>query len=252
MGRRQAALTRAAANRHTCGMKILAVADQEYRALGEHFDPARWQDIDLVLACGDLKQSYLGYLADRFNTRVLYVRGNHDRKFGDDPPLGCEDIHGRLVEHRGVRILGMEGSIWYNGSGVQYRERQVAIKAFRQRLKLGRAGGVDIVISHSPPRFCADAFSVCDRPVGDHALCPFRERPESEWDNCPESADRAHWGFDAFRKMINRYEPAYWIHGHTHAGYGMGDRWKQIGKTAVGDAYEYLEFEIPARTEAIG
>lgn len=233
-------------------MKILAVADQECRALGEHFDPERWQDVDLVLACGDLSQNYLGYLADRFNSRVLYVRGNHDRSFREEPPLGCEDIHGRLVKHRGIRIFGMEGSIWYNGNGVQYRERQVAIKAMRQRFRLWRAGGVDIVISHSPPRFCADAFNVCEQPVGDHAPCPFRARPDSEWDTCPESADRAHWGFDTFHKMITRYRPAYWIHGHTHAGYGMADRWKQMGGTAVGDAFEYLEFELPAPVEAIG
>ncbi len=232
-------------------MKILAVADQESPALGEHFDSERWHDIDLVLACGDLRQSYLGYLADRFNTRVLYVRGNHDLSFQADPQLGCENIHGRLVKHRGIRILGMEGSIWYNGSGVQYRERQIVFNAFRQRLKLWRSGGVDIVISHSPPRFCADAFKVCERPVGDHALCPFRALPGLEWDHCPESADRAHWGFNTFRKMIARYQPAYWIHGHTHAGYGMADRWKRMGGTAIGDAFEYLVFEIPAPVAAI-
>ena len=233
-------------------MRILAVADQECRALEEHFDPERWRDIDLVLACGDLKSSYLGYLADRFNTRLLYVRGNHDRHFDVDPPGGCEDIHGRLVEHHGVRILGIEGSIWYNGLGVQYREREVALSAFRRRFKLWRSGGVDIVISHSPPQFCADAFHVCESPIGDHAPCPFADRHGAIWPNCPEAADRAHWGSKTFRGMIDRYRPAFWIHGHTHAGYGMADRWKQIGPTAIGDAYEQLVFEYPAPNPATG
>ncbi len=231
-------------------MKILAVADQECRALGEHFDANRWRDIDLVLACGDLKPDYLAYLADRFNTRVLYVRGNHDRDFGEEPPGGCEDVHGRLVHHRGIRILGIEGSIWYNGAGIQYRERQVALSALARRYKLWRSGGIDIVVSHSPPRFCADAFQICESPVGDHALCPHRDRPGAEWQDCPEASDRAHWGFKTFHNMIERYRPTYWIHGHTHAGYGMADRWKQVGDTAIGDAYEQLVFEYPAPSGA--
>jgi Icc-related predicted phosphoesterase len=231
-------------------MKILAVADQECRALGEHFDPARWQDTDLVLACGDLDQEYLGYLADRLNTRVLYIRGNHDSSFHSNPPLGCENIHGKLVNHRGIRIFGIEGSIWYNGHGVQYRERQIAFDMLRQRFKLWRSGGIDIVISHSPPRFCADAFSVCEQPVGDAAPCPFHDKADLVWKTCPESSDRAHWGFNTFHKMISRYQPSYWIHGHTHRSYGMAHRWKQIGNTVIGDAFEYLEFEIETSGEA--
>ena len=57
-------------------MKILAVADAEERALGEHFNPERWQGVELVLSLGDLKADYLDYLVTRLNVPLLYVRGS--------------------------------------------------------------------------------------------------------------------------------------------------------------------------------
>ena len=62
--------------------------------------------------------------------------------------------------------------------------------------------------------------------------------------------DLIKWTRNTFHKMISRYQPSYWIHGHTHRSYGMAHRWKQIGNTVIGDAFEYLEFEIETSGEA--
>ena len=59
-------------------MKILAVSDEECPALWDHYMPGRLADYDLILSCGDLKASYLTFLATMSRARVLYVHGNHD------------------------------------------------------------------------------------------------------------------------------------------------------------------------------
>src|SRR5438067_13888266 len=111
-------------------MKILAVADAEERALGEHFNPERWRGVDLVLSLGDLKADYLDYLVSRLNVPLLYVRGNHDAAYRDQPPLGCEDVNGRVVRTLGLKIAGLEGSRWYGGSGVEYGDGEMALRTF--------------------------------------------------------------------------------------------------------------------------
>src|ERR1700737_2973798 len=105
-------------------MGVLAVADRADERLLEGSPRELFRDVRLLLSCGDLPGDYLEALADRFRVPLLYVRGNHDRPHADVPPPG-ENIHGRLVSVGGLRILGFEGSNWYNGEGVQYTERQM-------------------------------------------------------------------------------------------------------------------------------
>jgi predicted phosphodiesterase len=96
-------------------MKLLCVSDMVSPQLYEHFNPERFSRIDLVISCGDLPPEYLVYLLSTFNVPVYYVRGNHDIRYDNKPPGGCTDLHGRIVRHGPLRILGLEGSRWYNG-----------------------------------------------------------------------------------------------------------------------------------------
>ena len=43
-------------------MKILALSDEECPALWEYYKPGRLDGYDLILACGDLKASYLSFI----------------------------------------------------------------------------------------------------------------------------------------------------------------------------------------------
>ncbi|NLM96139.1 MAG: metallophosphoesterase [Halanaerobiaceae bacterium] len=196
-------------------MKILLVADKIHKALYDYFEPERWQDIDLIISAGDLSSGYLQFLVTMIKGAPLfYVRGNHDDKYEKDPPLGCVNIHGRIVEYNGLRILGLEGSRWYNGKGIQYKENRMWWEFLKlwPRLKYGRK--IDIVLTHNPPYGLNDGKG------------------------------HAHRGFKSFRYLIDTFEPRFFIHGHQHLSYAMRERIVQYKNTKIINAYEYYVLEI--------
>ena len=71
-------------------MRILAISDQECSALWDYYVPGRLKGYDLILSCGDLKASYLSFLVTMASVPVLYVHGNHDTRYDQDPPEGCD------------------------------------------------------------------------------------------------------------------------------------------------------------------
>ena len=196
-------------------MKILAVSDHVEPALYEYFQAERFPGINLILSCGDLPPEYLTFLVTMFNVSLFYVRGNHDIRSDGYKPEGCVDLDGQLVTHRGLRIMGLEGSHWYNGKPNQYTERQMRHKIRRMRFKIWRQKGVDIVITHAPPRHIHD------------------------WE------DQCHRGFECFRQLIDRYAPRYFIHGHMHFNYtSRTQRMTVVNKTKVINSYGHYIFEI--------
>jgi len=86
------------------------------------------------------------------------------------------------------------------------------------RFQLWRHKGVDIVVTHAPPRGIGDG------------------------------EDPAHAGFEALLELIDRYEPQYLLHGHVHLRYGH-DIPQQIpyGETAVCNVCQRFELEVPDR-----
>lgn len=195
-------------------MKILLLADKECPALWDHYQPGRLDGIDLILSCGDLNSSYLSFLVTMGRAPVLYVHGNHDAAYRHRPPEGCDCIEDTLVTVNGIRILGLGGSPVYNGGEHQYTERQMARRIRRLRWKLWRAGGVDIVVTHTPARGYGD------------------------------DTDYAHRGFDCLLELIDRYRPRYLVHGHVHMNYKNGPRTLQRGDTTIINAYERYVLEI--------
>jgi uncharacterized protein len=197
-------------------MTVLAVGDAVDERLLEESPPESLPDVRLLLSCGDLPADYLEALADRFRVPLLYVRGNHDGRNGDTHPPG-ENIHGRVVTVGGLRILGFEGSNWYNGEGVQYTERQMWWKVQATRPAVWRARGVDIIVTHAPPYGIHDSRDVC------------------------------HTGFKAFRTLVGTLRPRYFVHGHTHLDYSpkMG-RITMIGQTQVVNAFRSVRLTVEA------
>ena len=63
-------------------MKILFIADEESKIYWDFFKKEQFEGIDLIISCGDLKPEYLSFLATMTTVPVLYVRGNHDDKYG--------------------------------------------------------------------------------------------------------------------------------------------------------------------------
>ena len=55
-------------------------------------------------------------------------------------PRWREDIHGRIVSYKGVRIMGFEGSQICTREAVQYTEREMYWKYQMMRFRLWRLG----------------------------------------------------------------------------------------------------------------
>lgn len=197
-------------------MKILCVADTVVKSLLEPVDggPAL-AGIELILACGDLPPEYLTALKHRYDVPLLYVLGNHDLRYGESPPQACLHIHRRIVKINGVKIIGFSGSRWYNGNINQYTEQQMVKFIKKVRFSLWRSGGVDLVVTHAPPRFVKDAEDPC------------------------------HRGFRVFLQFIEKYRPAFFIHGHIHSLFeNNSERLTRVHSTSVINSYGYHVLEI--------
>ena len=90
-------------------MKILLLSDEESKSIWDFFRKEDYEDIDLVISCGDLKPEYLSFVATMIPVPLLYVHGNHDDKYDSKPPEGCTCIEDQIFEFQGVRIIGLGG-----------------------------------------------------------------------------------------------------------------------------------------------
>ena len=195
-------------------MKILAIADEESKALWDYFDRSKFEGIDLIISCGDLDAEYLSFLTTLTSIPVLYVHGNHDVKYDRKPPEGCICIDDRIYVHKGVRIMGLGGSMEYYGGKHQYTEAQMRLRVGRLWFQIMRRGGFDILVTHAPARGLNDG------------------------------KDLPHRGFYTFLTLMERYRPKYFLHGHVHRNYSRDfKRYDQYLDTKVINAYERCVFE---------
>ena len=201
-------------------MKILIVADEECLALWDYYVPGRLKPYELILSSGDLKGDYLSFLVTMARCPLMYVHGNHDDTYEEEPPEGCDSIDDKVVVYKGLRILGLGGSYPYSRGKHQYTEKQMRKRIKKLKRAIEMVGGVDIVLSHAAPR-----------GVGD-------------WD------DPSHRGFEAFLDLIDTYHPKYLLHGHVHLNYGMNiQRVREYAGTQVINCCEKyeLEYDFPRK-----
>ena len=196
-------------------MKILVIADTPSKALWDFYDDSRLRGVDLILSAGDLPASYLSFLVTLGPCPVLYVHGNHDNRYDEQPPEGCICIDDTVYVHEGIRIMGLGGSMRYRPGPYQYTEKEMRVRAAKMFFKIHRRRGFDILLTHAPARGLGDG------------------------------TDYPHRGFEVFNTLIDKYQPKYMIHGHVHMNYGMDvRRIRERGNTTVVNAYEryLLEF----------
>lgn len=198
-------------------MKILVLSDQESRSLYEFFSPEKLEGVELIISCGDLKPSYLEFFATMSNAPLVYVLGNHDKWHLTKEVGGCICIEDDIFEFKGIRILGLGGSMRYQPrSTCQYNEQEMQRRIHKLRWKIFMKKGFDILVTHAP------ACGVNDLD------------------------DLPHQGFECFKELIERYEPKLFIHGHVHANYGSGfKREDKLGNTRIVNAFEHYFVEYP-------
>ena len=206
-------------------MKILAVSDQVvdrlYTLTANHY----FDDIDLLLGCGDLPYEYLEYLLTVAHLPLYYVPGNHDPKYqefvSDSKAEGGINLDQKAVRVGNILLAGLGGSIRYRPDGVnQYTQAQMYVRALKllpalllNRLRYGRA--LDILITHSPP------FGIHD------------------------DESQAHQGLKALNLLIRWAKPRYLFHGHTHFyRQNLEASTTQSGETEIMNIFPYKIIEI--------
>lgn len=201
-------------------MKLLVISDAPDAGLWDYFSKDKLQGADAIISCGDLPASYLTFLVTMANRPLFYVHGNHDVRYENQPPEGCDCIDGHVVEFKGYRILGLGGSMKYNESPHQYSERQMKRRISKLERSL-KKGGVDILVTHSPAQGLGDMEDVC------------------------------HRGFACFRELMDKYAPQYLIHGHVHLQYAPDfPRIREYGDTTIVNASGKYFIELPDRPQA--
>ena len=198
-------------------MKILVLSDQESRPIYDFYSPDKLEGVELIIACGDLKPSYLEFFATMTQAPVVYVLGNHDKWYPDTEAGGCICLENDIYEYNGIRILGLGGSMRYQPDATnQYSEKEMLSRIKKLRWKLFQKKGFDILVAHSP-------------------IFEFNDLP-----------DLPHRGFACFRDLIEQYKPKLFIHGHVHANYSSQfKREDMFGNTKVVNAFEHYIFEYP-------
>jgi Calcineurin-like phosphoesterase len=204
-------------------IRVLAVSDEVDHAL--QADLGTLRGAQLILACGDLPADYLSYLMDALDVPLVFVPGNHDADMSGyrlsragltlraglparPPwPQGGMNADGQVIDVAGLRVAGLGGCVRYGSGPNQYTERQqsrrsraLQRRARRRRRRDGR--GIDVLITHAPPR-----------GVGD-------------------SEDTAHRGFSCYHGLVAALAPAMLLHGHVypHGATAGGGR---LGATMV-------------------
>ncbi|MBQ6061549.1 MAG: metallophosphoesterase family protein [Clostridia bacterium] len=198
-------------------MRILALADEPSNRLwGDHCREAL-SGIDLILSAGDLPSSYLSFLTCFTTAPVVYVHGNHDDKYAQKPPEGCLCADGKVVQLKGVRILGLGGCLRYRPDAVNmYSEQEMEDRIRSLRRSLRSTGGFDILLTHSPIRGVGDQ---------DHI---------------------SHRGFECFGPLLDKYRPAVMIHGHVHQAYSaFFQRQREYHGIPVINASTSFVFDLP-------
>jgi len=206
-------------------VKILAISDQVLERMYTLSSSGHFQDVELILGCGDMPYEYLEYLVTILNVPMFYVPGNHDPQFdlrsAQAHAEGGFNLDLKVVRHNKFLIGGFGGSIRYRPDGInQYTQSEAYLRAFTllprlllNRLQYGRA--LDILISHSPP------FGIHD------------------------DIDSAHEGLKALNWLIRVAKPRYHFHGHTHFyKRNLASPETMVGITKIINVYPYKTIEV--------
>jgi hypothetical protein len=210
--------------------KILSLSDKQVDSIYSSQVKERFGDVDLILGCGDLAYYYLEFVVSMLDVPLYYVRGNHSSQVEytiTGPkmhPHGGSDLHRRVVNHNGLILAGIEGSLRYRQGPFQYTQTEMWGHVLRivPRLIINRAlhgRYLDIFISHAPP------WGIHDKP------------------------DLPHQGIKAFRWLLETFQPRYHFHGHIHV-YRQGTQTvTQYQSTTVINTYGYVETQVKFPSE---
>ena len=102
----------------------------------------------------------------------------------------------------------------YRNGEHQYTEWDMKRRVGRLAFKIFRNRGFDILVTHAP------AYELND------------------------ARDLPHQGFKVFLRLLEKYKPRFFLHGHVHLSYGRNHkRYDKYQETHVINAFERCVFE---------
>jgi Icc-related predicted phosphoesterase len=206
-------------------VKILALSDEVVERLYSLSNSGHFNDVEMILGCGDLPYHYLENLVTLLNIPLLYVPGNHDPDYNPNKTLsyaeGGSNLDLKLVRFKRFLVGGLGGCVRYRPDGTnQYTQAEAYLRAFSllprillNRIQYGRA--MDILITHSPP------FGIHDEDTP------------------------AHKGLKAINWLIRVAQPRYHFHGHTHfQRRNLSASETTLGLTKIVNVFPYKVIEV--------
>jgi Icc-related predicted phosphoesterase len=196
-------------------VQILSLSDEVVSFINSPVVRERFHAVELVVGCGDLPADYLEYVLTVLDVPLVYVPGNHDLDQFDVP--GGFNLDGKYTVLNGLTILGLGGSPRYKNQGRhQYTETEMRIRVIWKTLTAIRyprilQSGLDLFITHAPPRGIHDADDI------------------------------AHRGFKSFHWLLKWLRPKMMLHGHTHAPPNIVDSETVVRSTRVINTYPYKQ-----------
>lgn len=199
-------------------MKILALSDQVSNVVYSTKMADHFQDIKLIVGCGDLPADYLEFVVSMLDVPLVYVPGNHDKNHYSVP--GGVAIDGKLEIIANLRIVGLGGSRRYKTAGKhQYTEGEMWSRVLRLIgssiiRKPAFRSKVDLFVAHSPPR------GIHDGP------------------------DLTHLGFSSFHALFRYLRPAVMLHGHSHVHRNIECTESTVSNTRILNIFPYRVVDL--------
>ena len=136
---------------------------------------------DVCFLLGDINGNYLDMILKYIPIEKIYgILGNHD-EYGLLESRNITNIHSKIININGTRILGFEGSSRYKTGNIPMYSQEESIKLLKKCEK------ADILVSHDAPY---------------QLYC--------------KSNDMAHCGLKGITKYLNKHRVFLNIHGHHH------------------------------------
>jgi Icc-related predicted phosphoesterase len=213
-------------------MKFLVLSDKIVTYIYSPIVRSRYNDVDVIIGCGDLSYFYLEYVVSALDKPLFFVRGNHDKvaEYNGNVmrthPHGGVDVHRKLAKHNGVLLAGVEGSLRYRLGRYQYSQAEMWNHVWSlvpglivNRLKYGRY--LDVFVTHAPP------------------------------ENIHDQEDLPHQGIRAFRWLIKVFQPVFHFHGHVHVYRPDEITNTKLGRTEVVNSFGIREAVLPRRVKTV-
>lgn len=170
------------ANKHNNynSINILVIADCHHLK-EEEIEKVKNLQYDACLLLGDISGNYLDMILKYVPIEKIYgILGNHD-EYGLLESRNISNIHSKVINVNGVRILGFEGSSRYKTGNIPMYSQEESIKILR------KCDIADILISHDSP-----------------------------YQLYSKANDKAHCGLKGITKYLKKNKIYLNIHGHHH------------------------------------